>query len=77
MFSYAMFPLSCDSLRTPRLANRSLSWNFFKSVTFGYDVLRSATFGYDVLRSATIRCDRLRLCHDVSSSGATIIPSWS
>ena len=54
--SNARFPLSCDPLRTPRLANRSWSWKFCNNFTFGYDMLWIVTFQYVSLRSG----------HDVS-----------
>ena len=61
----ARFPLSCDPLRTPRLAIRSWSWNF--SEISGLD-----TRWCESIRSDTICCARMRSGHDLSISGVTI-----
>ena len=65
MFVNARFPLSCDPLRTPRLAIRSWSWNF--SEISGLD-----TRWCESIRSDTICCARMRSGHDLSISGVTI-----
>ena len=54
LFANARFPLSCDPLRTPRLAIRSWSWNFLWNSRFGYEVMRVDMFWYDLLRSYAI-----------------------
>ena len=64
-FANAAFPLSCDPLRTPRLAIRSWSWNFS-------DISGLDTMWWESIRSDTICCAQMRPVHDLSISGVTI-----
>ena len=65
LFAYAAFPLSCDPLRSPRLAIRSWSWNFS-------EISRLDTRWLELIRFDTICCDWMRFVnfkgHDLSRS---------